>query len=336
MTYGYIYKIPFPNGKIYIGLTTSVEKRKREHKCCAKNEHKSFLVYKALRKYNMIETLELIVIDTAYNNEELSEKETAYIHFYNSYYVNGYGYNMTLGGEGTSSYVRTEEDRKKISISQKKRFEDPDTRQRMSERGKKQFEDPEARQRMSEIKQIYYEEHPDARQRMSERGKKQFEDPEARQRMSEIKQIYYEEHPDARQRMSEIKQKYHEEHPEAGKKHSEIMKKRFVEYPEAGEEHGKRMKKYYEEHPEERQKMSERGKKRYENQGEREKILDAKGQNKPFDVYKKKDGELIGTFTYQFQARDYLKKEYNKEKIDISAVLGGRQTSSKGFIFKYK
>ena len=301
MTYGYIYKIPFPNGKIYIGLTTSVEKRKREHKCCAKNEHKSFLVYKALRKYNMIETLELIVIDTAYNNEELSEKETAYIHFYNSYYVNGYGYNMTLGGEGTSSYVRTEEDRKKISISQKKRFEDPDTRQRMSERGKKQFEDPEARQRMSEIKQIYYEEHPDARQRMSE-----------------------------------IKQKYHEEHPEAGKKHSEIMKKRFVEYPEAGEEHGKRMKKYYEEHPEERQKMSERGKKRYENQGEREKILDAKGQNKPFDVYKKKDGELIGTFTYQFQARDYLKKEYNKEKIDISAVLGGRQTSSKGFIFKYK
>ena len=301
MTYGYIYKIPFPNGKIYIGLTTSVEKRKREHKCCAKNEHKSFLVYKALRKYNMIETLELIVIDTAYNNEELSEKETAYIHFYNSYYVNGYGYNMTLGGEGTSSYVRTEEDRKKISISQKKRFEDPDTRQRMSERGKKQFEDPEARQRMSEIKQIYYEEHPDARQRMSE-----------------------------------IKQKYHEEHPEAGKKHSEIMKKRFVEYPEAGEEHGKRMKKYYEEHPEERQKMSERGKKRYENQGEREKILDAKGQNKPFDVYKKKDGELIGTFTYQFQARDYFKKEYNKEKIDISAVLGGRQTSSKGFIFKYK
>ena len=289
MPYGYIYKIPFPNGKIYIGLTkTSIEKRTREHKCFAKNEDKSFLIYKALRKYNMIETLELIVIDTAYNNEELSEKETAYIHFYNSYYVNGYGYNMTLGGEGTSSYVRTEEDIKKISISQKKRFENQVERQKLSERAKKHFEDPEARQQMSEIKKKYYEEHPEARQQMSERVKKQFEDPEARQQMSEIKKKYYEEHPEARQQMSEIKKKYHEEHPEAGKKHSEIMKKRFVEYPEAGEEHGKRMKKYYEEHPEERQKMSESCKKRYENQGEREKILDTKGQNKPFDVYKKK------------------------------------------------
>ena len=38
MTYGFIYKIQFPNGKHYIGLTaTSLEKRQREHKTYAKN-----------------------------------------------------------------------------------------------------------------------------------------------------------------------------------------------------------------------------------------------------------------------------------------------------------
>ena len=57
------------------------------------------------------------------------------------------------------------------------------------------------------------------------------------------------------------------------------------------------------------------------------------GQNKPFDVFK--DGELIGTFTYQFQAREYLKITYGKEKIDTHSVLNGKQSSSKGFTFKY-
>ena len=332
--YGWIYKIEFPNGKVYIGQTTCLEDRKTTHISCANNDNKRFLVYKALRKYNIIETFELVVIDTADNEEELSEKEIAYIHFYNSHHVKGYGYNMTFGGEGTNGYVRTEEDRTKMSISQKKRYENPEERQKNGERVRRYFEDPEAKKKLS-ISQKKRLENPEVRQKISERSKKQFEVPGAKQRMSETKKKYHEEHPESKQQMSEIKKKYHEEHPEAGENHSKIMKKRFVEHPELGKEHGKRMKKHYEEHPEKKQKMSEKGKKRFENQGEREKILDTKGQNKPFDVYKKKDGELIGTFTYQFQARDYLKKEYNKKDIDISAVLGGRQTSSKGFKFKY-
>ena len=64
-------------------------------------------------------------------------------------------------------------------------------------------------------------------------------------------------------------------------------------------------------------------------------MLDGKSLNKPFDVFKI-DGIFIETFNYQFEAKEYLQKEYNKEKIDISAVLCGRQTSSKGFVFKYK
>ena len=150
MPCGYIYKIVFPNGKHYIGLTTtSIEQRTNEHKICAKGNDTRCL-YRALRKYDMVYTFELIEIDTADTLEELCEKEIGYIIEYNSYYINGNGYNMTYGGDGTNGYVFTEDDKQKMSKSQKKRFENP-----------------EARQQISEIKKKYFEENPEARQQMS-------------------------------------------------------------------------------------------------------------------------------------------------------------------------
>ena len=75
MSYGFIYKIQFSNGKKYIGLTTtSLEQRKKEHKFCAKKGDKRCL-YNALRKYDMVDTFELIEIDCADTEEELCEKE---------------------------------------------------------------------------------------------------------------------------------------------------------------------------------------------------------------------------------------------------------------------
>ena len=65
------------------------------------------------------------------------------------------------------------------------------------------------------------------------------------------------------------------------------------------------------------------------------KKLDTQGLNKPFDVIK--DGTFIETFTYQFEAMEYLKKEYNvKSTIKIGSVLNGDRKSSAGFVFKYK
>ena len=59
------------------------------------------------------------------------------------------------------------------------------------------------------------------------------------------------------------------------------------------------------------------------------------GENKPFDVFK--DGAFINTFTYQFQAKEYLQKEYViQSEIKIKNVLTGSQKSSAGFVFKYK
>jgi predicted GIY-YIG superfamily endonuclease len=129
MTYGYIYKIQFPNGKHYIGQTIcSLEKRKREHKSAAKSGLTNVL-YNALRKYEMVDTFELIEIDKADTSEELSKKEILYIQEYNSYYMDGNGYNMTFGGEGANGYVYTENDKLRFSEAQKKRFENPEEKE---------------------------------------------------------------------------------------------------------------------------------------------------------------------------------------------------------------
>ena len=117
MVYGRIYVIKFPNEKCYIGLTTtSLNKRKREHHSCASRcNKKSYIIYKALNKYDMVDTFELEEIDTAENLEELREKEKQYISSYNSHYITGNGYNMTYGGDGGIGYEYTPEARQKIS-----------------------------------------------------------------------------------------------------------------------------------------------------------------------------------------------------------------------------
>ena len=369
MTYGYIYKIVFPHGKHYIGLTTSLEQRHKKHKCDAKSGDRKRL-YNSLRKYGMVDTFELIEIDTADTLEELREKEIAYIQKYNSFHKNGRGYNMTLGGEGTNGYVFTEEDRKKMSEICKKYWENPEARKEHSEKKKKYFENnPEAGKEQGERVKKYYEENPEARQQISEKSTKQWESPEARKQMSEIKKKYNEEHPEkrkehsekmkqhfenpeARQKMSEIKKTYFEnpeaiqkcseaqkkrfENPEEIKKNSERGKKRF-ENPEARQQMSEIKKKYYENNPEAKQKNSERVKKYHEENPEWiKKKMDTMGKNKPFDVFTK-DGIFIKTFSYQFEAKEYLQKEHHiTSTISVGAVLAGKRDSSAGFVFKYK
>jgi len=287
---GYIYKIVFPNGKHYIGLTIrSIEKRMKEHRKAARRGDTQCL-YKAIRKYNMVDTFELIEIDTADSIDELSELEMHYIEEYNSFYMDegNKGYNMTRGGEGGGGYVFTED----------------------------------VKRLLSEIKKRYFEEHPEARQKMSERRKRYFEEhPEAGKENSERQKQYYNDRPEARQSASERTKQYFNTHPESGKENSERIKQYYKEHPDACKEHSRRMKKYY------------------ENPENKKKCLDAKGKNKPFDVFKC-DGTYVGTFCYTFECKAYLQKEYgnipNIQGAKITHVLVGQRKSSKGFIFKYK
>jgi len=221
MSCGSIYKISFPNGKHYIGLTTSLEQRTKEHKSLAKSGSSKYL-YNSIRKYNMVDNLELIEIDTADTKDELCEKEIQYIQEYNSYYMNGNGYNMTYGGEGVNGYVYTEEDKQQRSEAQKARFEKPEARRKISEAQIARLKDnPEARQQISEAQKTRYKNNPDAGKEQSERLRRHYENnPEARQRASEA-QIARFEKPEARQKMSEAKKKHYKDNPEARRKTSD-------------------------------------------------------------------------------------------------------------------
>jgi len=299
MTYS-IYTI-LVNEKYYVGLfTTSLEQRTKEHKKCVK-QGDTRILYNALRKYNMVDSFELIVIDTADTLEELCEKEKEYIIKYNSYYKNGKGYNMTYGGEGNSGYVYTEVDKEKMSKGSIK----------------------------------YFQDNPDARQHLS----------------TKLKQ-FHKDNPDARQHLSAKIKQFHKDNPNAGKQHSEKMKIFFGENLYLVKEHSEKLKKYYQDNPDIRQQvsekmedywdnnqnarkhMSEKQKENWKNSDLKKKKLDTMGQNKQFEIYK--DGIFINTFNYQFEAKEFLKKEYQITRtIKIGEVLAKKRKSSAGFVFKY-
>ena len=190
MSYGYIYKITFPNGKCYIGLTArTIEQRRKGHNCKAKSGDTKCL-YNALRKYDIVDNFQMIEIDTAETKEELCEKEIAHIEIHNSHYIRGNGYNMTDGGESNAGYEYTEEDRRKNSEALKKYYEDnPEAIQKKSEALKKYYEDnPEAIQKNSEALKKYYEDNPEAIQKNSEAQKKYNKDnPELRKKILDSK-----------------------------------------------------------------------------------------------------------------------------------------------------
>lgn len=96
---GYIYKITnIINGKVYIGQTIqSIESRWEQHK--RSSTYKNYALYYAMRKYG-IDNFKIEMVEEC-DNKELNDKEIKWISFYNSYHD---GYNMTLGGNGSSYY----------------------------------------------------------------------------------------------------------------------------------------------------------------------------------------------------------------------------------------
>ena len=90
-----IYKINFPNGKCYIGQSSNIIRRMREHNCTKKN----YPICNAIQKYGPIKEFEFLEEIEPENLAKMNEKEQYYINFYNST-INGNGYNIAKGGEG--------------------------------------------------------------------------------------------------------------------------------------------------------------------------------------------------------------------------------------------
>lgn len=97
--FGIIYSVTnIMNNKKYIGQTTkSLKTRKQNHLSTIKRNDTAF--QKAINKYGK-EKFIWEIIDQAYSQEDLDNKEIFWIDYYNTYGCSGY--NMTLGGQGAN------------------------------------------------------------------------------------------------------------------------------------------------------------------------------------------------------------------------------------------
>lgn len=99
---GKIYKITNDiNNKVYIGKTLlTIEKRFQQHCQEANKETKQHRpLYSAMKKYG-IEHFNIVLVEEV-EISKLSEREQYWIEYFNSFH---FGYNATLGGEGTQKY----------------------------------------------------------------------------------------------------------------------------------------------------------------------------------------------------------------------------------------
>lgn len=90
-----IYKINFPNGKSYIGLSNNIPRRIKEHN----KDKKQPILYAAIQKYfnGVIPNFEILEIIPADNRKKLLEQEHFYIQKYHTD-IKEKGYNLNAGG----------------------------------------------------------------------------------------------------------------------------------------------------------------------------------------------------------------------------------------------
>ena len=123
-----VYKLTFPNGKVYIGQTVQKLKNRLYAHCndsfyvkdSGFNNHKS----RAIRKYMTFE------VEVLYQGDDLDIQEINYIKEYNSTNQE-YGYNIESGG--SLNKIVSEETKRKISEANKGRIVSEETRRKMSE-----------------------------------------------------------------------------------------------------------------------------------------------------------------------------------------------------------
>ena len=89
------------NNKKYVGIThNTIEHRFEEHIQKSRCKNGTWVLHRALRKYG-VDNFKIELLEDNIDKEQIGEKETYYIYLYDTY---NNGYNITLGGAGTSGY----------------------------------------------------------------------------------------------------------------------------------------------------------------------------------------------------------------------------------------
>lgn len=106
------------NNKKYIGQAIDYQQRWKGHindarKDLRKNKTNS-LLNNAINKYGP-DSFKLELIEDEIPEENIDFKEAFYINKYNTFFKNGVGYNMTLGGQGIHGYKHTDETKSLLS-----------------------------------------------------------------------------------------------------------------------------------------------------------------------------------------------------------------------------
>lgn len=151
---GCLYRVSFPNGKAYLGITTQTAQARFKDHCSEAGRLKreksrgGSLLHHALNKYPGQAQLEVLVI--AEDWDYLCELERKAIQAFGTRKPNGY--NLTEGGEGTPGYRMPPESRERQRQAVLGSKWKEDARQRFSEQCRGRIITPETRAKMAEAK----------------------------------------------------------------------------------------------------------------------------------------------------------------------------------------
>lgn len=102
-----IYKINFPNGKSYVGMSVDIENRIKEHNNDALKP--KYPVHEAIKKYygkiELFSNVEILEEIDPSNRQLMSEREKYWINYYRTFIDKNKGYNLTPGGDGASTGI---------------------------------------------------------------------------------------------------------------------------------------------------------------------------------------------------------------------------------------
>lgn len=117
-----VYRMIFPNGKSYIGMTKDFQARQKSHKQRMKDNKCKYLLYNALRKYGF-ENIEWNVLSLHTYVKCAEQSERYYIQYYSN------NYNQTSGG---LVHEMTPEIKDKIGKANAGRITSKETREKQS------------------------------------------------------------------------------------------------------------------------------------------------------------------------------------------------------------